>query len=1296
MKTRLLSFGFLLAILLVVLNGMYTPAHSTLTGAPAGETGSPRDGSACNSCHSGGTYQGLASITTNIPPEGYTAGQVYTITASITRTGHTRFGFEAMQIDTTANHTPQGTITITDATNTHFASSNANYITHTSAGTAGTNSRSWSYNWTAPVTGKGPVVFYGSFLATNKNGSSSGDSLFLANTKVYENICNPPATPGTIGGATPVCAGSANTYSVTAVSGATSYNWTLPNGWTGSSTTNSISTVAGSAGGTISVTATNSCGTSGASTKTLVITAAPATPGAISGTTGVCANSTNTYSVAAVAGATTYNWILPSGWTGSSTTNSISATATNGGGTISVSASNNCGTSGFSSQLLTITPVPVAPGTMSGNSPVCAGSTNLYSVAAVANATSYNWTLPVGWTGSSTTNGINATASSNSGNVVVTASNACGTSSGSSKTISITPVPAKPGAINGNTAICGGSQNTYSITGVTGATGYVWTYPSGWSGASTTNSITTTAGTTSGNVSVAASNSCGTSAAATLPVTVTTAPSTPGLITGPTGVCANTSKVYSIAAVTGATGYIWTLPNGWTGTSTTDSITALSGSIGGAVTVKAANSCGTSNASSKTIAITPKPAAPDAIQGAASACPNSTNTFFVTAVPNATGYNWTIPGDWTGSSTTDSITVTLGNTDGTIEVAAFNECGSSAPVNKLVTISTSDPSVTITATQDTFCAGTPVTFTAHPVNGGDVPKYEWFVNGNSFGRFAVSFTTDKLNDGDSVWVALTSNLTCVLQPTAISKVDTVTVNPLQFDTVTIATIDTAICAGQSVAFTSQQVNGGTNPVYQWRINDKPVANSDSVNITLTGIANGDVITLEMTSSALCPSTLKPVSNAVTIKVDAIVTPAVTISSSATGKICGGDEVTFIAEAQNAGVPQYQWMKNSTQVGGETGVTYTASEWAYGDAVYVVAKPSLQCVSATQVNSDTISLQVIINESDSVIVTTNVTDSICSGQPVTFTSHVINGGTPKYQWTKNGVELINDTLATYQTTALTGTDTIGVRVTSSLTCLVEQVAASEGIHFKVTPTVEPDIQISEVTGNGQCQGQPLAFNSSVHNEGSAPKYQWKRNGIAIDTAKGISYNTAQLTDGDIITVALTSNARCASPVTVTSNPDTVKIFTPVQPQIQFANDTLSATPSVTYQWFLGGQQLNIAQETIAHPVPGKYKVVTQDINGCMDTSEVFTVSPLGITGTGLPVAVSVYPNPTDGMLYVDLPTGSTPMLIKLLDVNGRPVKEARFASSERTAFDLTELPNGIYLLQVNTGGEVVFKRIAIER
>lgn len=85
--------------------------------------------------------------------------------------------------------------------------------------------------------------------------------------------------------------------------------------------------------------------------------------------------------------------------------------------------------------------IPIQPSTISGATTVCNGTTNTYSIAPVSGATSYTWTLPGGWTGTSTTNSINTTASATSGNIAVTANNACGNSSAQTLAVLVNPLP---------------------------------------------------------------------------------------------------------------------------------------------------------------------------------------------------------------------------------------------------------------------------------------------------------------------------------------------------------------------------------------------------------------------------------------------------------------------------------------------------------------------------------------------------------------------------------------------------------------------------------------------------------------------------------------------------------------------------------------------------------------------------------------------------------------------------------------------------------------------------------------
>jgi hypothetical protein len=421
-----------------------------------------------------------------------------------------------------------------------------------------------------------------------------------------------PAQAAAISGTSAVCSGSSNTYSIAAVTGATSYTWSVPTGSTitaGQGTT-SITVTAGVTAGNISVSASNACGTGTARTLAVTSNAVPAQAAAISGTSAVCSGSSNSYSIAAVTGATSYTWTAPVGSTitaGQGTT-SITVTAGSTAGNIAVSASNACGTGTARTLAITSNAVPAQPTAITGTSAICNGSSNTYSIAAVTGATSYTWSVPAGSTitaGQGTTS-ITVTAGATAGNITVSASNACGT--GTARTLAITSntVPAQPTAITGTSAICNGSSNTYSIAAVTGATSYTWSVPTGstiTAGQGTT-SITVTAGSTAGNITVSASNVCGTGTTRTLAVTSNALPAQPTAITGTSSVCAGSSSTYSIAAVTGATSYTWTVPAGSTITAGqgTTSITVTAGSTAGNIAVSAGNACGTGTA--RTLAVT--------------------------------------------------------------------------------------------------------------------------------------------------------------------------------------------------------------------------------------------------------------------------------------------------------------------------------------------------------------------------------------------------------------------------------------------------------------------------------------------------------------------------------------------------------------------------------------------------------------------------------------------------------------------------------------------------------------------
>jgi hypothetical protein len=340
------------------------------------------------------------------------------------------------------------------------------------------------------------TTYYYRVRATNSCGTSASSNTITANTLAS------PSTPTAIAGSDAACTSFSANWN--AASHATSYlldvstnvNFnTFVTGYNGKDVGNVTSySVTGLTAATTyfyRVRSTNSCATSTSSnTITFATTAAPAAPTAIAGSNAACTQFAANWN--AVSGATSYfldvstasNFnTFVSGYNNKDVGNVTTFTVTGltSGTTYfyRVRATNSCGTTSASSNTISVATgsVPDKPGPISGPAIVCSGATGvIYSVAAVSGVTSYTWTLPIGWTGSSTTNSITVTAGTTgqNGNITVTANNDCGPSDVKMMGLTVVAQPVAPViAKDPNLAsVCAGTTLTISITTAgTGGTG---------------------------------------------------------------------------------------------------------------------------------------------------------------------------------------------------------------------------------------------------------------------------------------------------------------------------------------------------------------------------------------------------------------------------------------------------------------------------------------------------------------------------------------------------------------------------------------------------------------------------------------------------------------------------------------------------------------------------------------------------------------------------------------------------------------------------------------------------------
>ncbi len=362
--------------------------------------------------------------------------------------------------------------------------------------------------------------------------------------------------------------------------------------------------------------------------------------------------------------------------------------------------------------------------------------------------------------------------------VSYTFSNLCG-SDYATQAVTILPLP-DAGTITGPTTnVC--VAGTLSLTDAS---------PSGtWS--ESTGNASVVGGLVSGisagadAITYAVTNSCGT-ANALYSINVVTTPSA-GTITGATSVCVSATVNMSDAVGSG----VWTESTGKVSVSSAGVVTGLSAGTD-LLTYTVTYSCGVASA---TYGMTVNPLA-DAgtITGSLNLCIGGSP---VTLSDIAAGGVWT-------SSNTSVATVSGGVVSSValgvanILYSVTNICGTTSALQTVTVNTVVTPKVSYTATSGvgfTSCAGTLVTFSALPVNGGSSPSYQWSVNGTVVGAGAT-YSYAPAN-GDVVLCTMTSSMPCVTSATS-SYSKTMVVNPVLTPSVTISSgiyTDT-VCTGR--------------------------------------------------------------------------------------------------------------------------------------------------------------------------------------------------------------------------------------------------------------------------------------------------------------------------------------------------------------------------------------------------------------------------------------------------------------------------------------------------------------------
>jgi hypothetical protein len=610
----------------------------------------------------------------------------------------------------------------------------------------------------------------------------------VISNNAYLTVNTNPSQPSSISGSNNVCQNSSQTYSINSVPEATSYTWNLPSGWSGSSTSTSITTTTGNLGGTITVTANNSCGSSSPRTISVTVNSAPSTPVITpAGPLTVCSGVPITLSVQSPQSGVTYYWSNDA-----MTGNSHTVTDFNGG--LYCYAYNSCGNSNNSNTVsISLISPPQVSASASLNT-VCSGSTITLNGNAIG-ATSWNWSGPNGFNSTLQNASVIATIS---GVYTLTATNSCGSNSASTAYVNVFTPPTGVSASTSTTTACSG--NTIALTGnAIGATSWSWSGPNGFN--STLQNASATA-TTSGTYTLTTTNSCGSNSATTSYVNV---------ITPPTGVSASASQTTICSGITitlngnatGATSWNWSGPNGF---SSTFQNTSAIATISGTYTLTATNSCGSNSASSAYVNVIIQPTGVSASASSTSVCSGSTIALAGNAT-GATSWNWSGPNGF--NSTLQNASATA-NTAGTYTLTATNSCGSNFASTPYVNVITPPSGVSALASPTTACSGSTIALIGNAIGA---TSWSWSGPGG--------FSSTSQNDSN---VANTSGTYTI---TVSNSCGSTTVTSA-YVTVNTAPNQPSSISGDPIVNLNQNVNYAINSVVDANNYNWSVTNGDSI------------------------------------------------------------------------------------------------------------------------------------------------------------------------------------------------------------------------------------------------------------------------------------------------------------------------------------------------------------------------------------------------------------------------------------------------------------------------------------
>ncbi len=242
-----------------------------------------------------------------------------------------------------------------------------------------------------------------------------------------------------------------------------------------------------------------------------------------------------------------------------------------------------------------------------------------------------------------------------------------------------------------------------------------------------------------------------------------------------------------------------------------------------------------------------------------------------------------------------------------------------------------------------------------------------------------------------------------------------------------------------------------------------------------------------------------------------------------------------------------------------------------------------------------------------------------------------------------------------------------------------------------PTVTAPTANYSVSDSIGCITTQFTFNDL--SSANASKFTWNFGaGATPATATGAGpHVVTYTTTGNKLTSLEVTNAGGINKkqffLTVREAPLTNYNHTVILNTAYFIDQTVNGPTS--WSWDFGdGNTSNLSSPQNTYTLAGKYEVTLTTTNDC--GTDVYKDSVEITTGVSISEAllsaIALYPNPNDGQFRIELPTQlSGDFTLSISEMSGKLIREvsAHSNNQESMKFDISDLPDGVYLVTIKT-------------